>query len=60
MSSENFVMTEPFINSHFHIRVTVKCAKMGLMSQCTWGYVEKTVLLQWNKLAAFIVVRSCE
>jgi hypothetical protein len=60
MSSKNFVMTEPFINSHFHFCVTVKCAKMGLMNHCTWGYVEKTVLLQWNKLPAFSVVISCE
>jgi len=60
MHSENFIMVEPFIKSHFHFRVTVKCSKMGLMSQCTWGYVGKTVLLLWNKVAAFSVVIFCE
>jgi hypothetical protein len=58
MSSKNFIMAEPSINSHFHFRVTVKCAKTGLMSQSTWRYFGKTVLLHWNKLAAFSVVNE--
>jgi len=49
MRSKNFIMVEPFINSHFHCRVIVKCAKVGLMSQCKWGYVGKAMLLHWNK-----------
>jgi hypothetical protein len=56
MGFKNFIVVEPFTNSHFHFRVTVKCAKMGLMSQCTWGYVGKIVLLPWTKIAAFSVV----
>ena len=45
MCSKNIIVVEPSINSHFHLRVAVKCAKMGLTSHCTWGFVGKTVLL---------------